>query len=254
MLRACTLLAVLTLPWLAGCSCGTPEGIPLPAPPPPTPPAELPLLVKVSAPDTVADAQVTVEAEGCTPGPRGEGAVLRDVDGGLADAIVWHRRGPQSQAPPPPPAVTAASTHSITITDCAITPRAIAARQGDELVLGNGDDRYHTVHLWRVDGGQERSLQTIALAPKEETVRFPLAQPGLYRLRSDQLPWMRGLLLVAGPGEHGGVTGTDGYAGFDLPDGSWDVRLVHETLGSVDTSAEVGAGATASVYGTLPAE
>ena len=239
-----------------GCSCG--EGIPLPPASSAAPDEESPAItvVKLTAGEGSADATIAADAvpPGCAPGARPERAVQIGEDRGLADGIAWFRRGPQRGATTPvPPAPT--QEQRLGVDDCRMTPRALAASRGDTLVVSNRDDRFHTVHLWRIDGGQERSWQTIALAPHEGAVRFTLDQPGLYRMRSDQIPWMRGLLLVHQPQERALITGSDGSAeSTTLPLGSWTVQLVHESLGSTETSVDVVAGEPAGVYGVLPTE
>jgi hypothetical protein len=251
-LTATTLL--LTGP---GCSCGTPEPLaPLadvtPVEPPETQPSAV---LRVAAGGGANDVIVPAAQvpEGCTPGDRPESAVLLGEDRGLADVIASLSRGPTLPGAPAIPTLSAAERR-VAVEDCALVPRSIAAARGDTLIVTNRDNRYHTVHLWRIDGGRERSLQTIALAPGETDVSFLLDQAGLYRLRNDQIPWMRGLLLVHRPEERALVTGTDGSAELtELPAGSWDVHLVHETLGSADTTVEINPGASAAVYGTLPA-
>ncbi len=239
-----------------GCSCGTPDEIPLPPEPTPvTAAAPLPSAVlRVTAGPGVSDAIVPADQvpEGCAPGGRPEGAVRLGEDRGLADVIASLRRGPTLPGEVAVPGLET-TERALLIQDCGLVPRSLTATRGDTLVLTNGDDRYHAVHLWRVDGGRERSLQTIALAPGEKEVSFVLDQPGLYRLRNDQIPWMRGLLLVHRPQERGLVTDQDGSAeSAELVAGSWDVHLVHETLGSTDTTVEIVPGGSAAIYGTLP--
>lgn len=241
----------------SGCSCGTPEVPPIPSVGPgPDPAEDSPItLVRVTAGAEAIDAVVPVAQtpDGCRSGERSEGAVLLSPDRGLADVIVALERGAQVEGAAPVP-VQPVAERPLAVQDCGLVPRSLVARQGDTLVLSNGDPRFHTVHLWRVDGGRERSLQSIALAPGEQDVRFVLEQPGLYRLRSDQIPWLRGLLLVHRPVERGLVTGVDGTVeASDLPPGSWDVQLIHETLGTAETTVDIVPGASAAIYGTLPA-
>ena len=95
-------------------------------------------------------------------------------------------------------------------------------------------------------------MQTLPLAPGERDVRFTLDQPGFYGLASDQLPWMRGLVLVLRANEAGAITQADG--GFrvdDLAAGSWNVIVRHERLGAKDTTVEVVSAETAALYEVL---
>ncbi len=257
LLRPRDALALAALLLLGtGCSCGAPRPEPPQAQPDQGDQDDVPVtLLRVTAGPDAAD-QVLEASQipyGCAPGDRSEGSVRIGADRGLADVIASLKRGPQLTADPPssPPAP---SDRLLRIDDCGLVPRSLAVAKGDTLVLSNGDQRFHTVHLWRLDGGRERSLQTIALAPGEADVRFVLEQAGLYRLRSDQIPWLRGLLLVQGAGERALITDADGTAeASDLQPGSWDVRLIHETLGETDTTVEIAPGGSAAIYGTLPA-
>ena len=127
----------------------------------------------------------------------------------------------------------------------------------DHLVVHNEDKRFHALGLYRLDGGAEHRVQTIPLAPIEKDVRLVLDQPGIYRVRSDQLLWMRGLVLVLGPGEHGVITEADGTFSAQLPAGPWNVALRHEVLGETHTTVDVTAGETSALYsemGSSPAE
>jgi len=256
MNRCLVLLLAATVLALPGCSCGGGEGIPLPEPTPQaeSTPAAAPTVVRVTTANTVDPAVPADQVpEGCTPGPRTEGSVRVDADRGLADVIAWLRNPVRPSAASTVEPIDTEQSRQLALRDCRMTPRSLVATQGDTLVVTNGDDRFHTVHLWRMDGGQERSHQTIALPPKAADVRFDLDHPGLYRLRSDQIPWMRGLLLVHGARERGLVTGPDGSAeATGLPLASWDVELVHETLGSAQTTVEITDGTPAAIYGTLP--
>ncbi len=253
-------IAALTLPTLllagAGCSCGTPDELPLSGDSTPADAVDAhpSAVLRVTAGPSASDVLVSKDQvpEGCAPGERLEGGVLLSEDRGLADVIAALSRSPSLPGDPAVPNLPT-SKRGLMIRDCGLVPRSQTATRGDTLVITNHDDRYHALHLWRIDGGRERSLQTIALAPGEADVSFLLDQPGLYRLRDDQIPWMRGLLLVHGPQERALVTDRDGSAeAQELPVGSWDVHLVHETLGSADTTVEIVSGGSAAIYGTLP--
>jgi len=118
-------------------------------------------------------------------------------------------------------------------------------------VVHNDDKRFHALGLYRLDGGAEHRVQTIPLAPGESDVRLLLDQPGIYRVRSDQLLWMRGLVLVLGPGEHGVTTAGDGTFSTQLPAGPWNVTLQHEVLGEARTTVDITAGETSALYSEL---
>ncbi|MCO4768664.1 MAG: hypothetical protein KDA24_01445 [Deltaproteobacteria bacterium] len=171
-----------------------------------------------------------------------------DPSRGLAHAAVRFARPSaaaekQTSATPPPKDV------SVSISACALDQRTIVARTGDRLVLHNRDDRFHALGLSLLDGGREDRAQTLPLSPKEEGVHFTLGAPGFYRIQSDQLPWMTGLLLVLAPGEEGVASGLDGgLAVSALPTGAWNVTVRHEVLGEGSTTVDVAANEAAAIY------
>ena len=174
------------------------------------------------------------------------GTVRRGADGELAAAVV-HLRGDRAPTATPEP-----TRHTLALSGCLLDRRALVARVGDELVLDNADDRYHALALHRLDGGNTVRHQTLSLAPGERGVHLTLTEPGFYRLASDQLPWLRGLVLVLGPGEQGAVTDADGaFTVNDLAPGSWSAVIRHEVLGAHDDTVEVPAGETAALYASL---
>jgi hypothetical protein len=254
------LFALLILCLSPGCGCG-----PEPSePPPPVPGDESTSAAETStpaaggrvegvlraAPDASFPSVNTESVVGCPParpGPR------LGPERELADAVVLLRRAPRPAGAPPTPArVAETADHAMRLTGCLAEPAALVVHVGDRLVVHNEDDRYHALGLSELDGGQERRVQTLPLAPKERDVSLSLAQPGLLRLSSDQVPWLDGLVLVLRPDESGAVTAADGsFSVADLPAGSWNASVRHPLLGERRTTVEVVEGEVAALIQDL---
>jgi len=205
----------------------------------------------IRAPKGIRDQPLPPEtADGCAPGGSPSGSILIGDGAGLGDAAVMLHRGPRSVGEKKRPLRRhEAMDRVLTLRGCALDQRTLVARVGDRLVMHNEDERFHTVGLSELDGGAERRSQTVPLAPKEREVSLALTQPGFYRLSSDQLPWLRGLLLVLRSHEEGVVTGMDGNFAIDgLETGSWNASIRHEVLGETKSTVEVVAGETAALY------
>ncbi len=185
--------------------------------------------------------------DGCPPGGGPALAVLRHEEGGLADTVVRFTPPPAAARRPRTPRSSPTDV-PVRLAGCLLEPRALVTRVGDHLVVHNEDKRFHALGLYRLDGGTEHRVQTIPLAPRENNVRLTLNQPGIYRIRSDQLLWMRGLVLVLGAGEHGVTTAADGTFVAQLPAGPWNVTMRHEVLGEARTTVDVTAGETSALY------
>lgn len=208
----------------------------------------------VRAPKGTADQTTPPEtAAGCVPGGAPSGAILLGDGAGLRDTALLLHPGPRPAGTTSlTPRRHEAADRTLTLRGCTLDQRTLVARVGDRLVMHNEDARYHTLGLSKLDGGAERRTQTVPLAPKERDVTLDLTQPGFYRLSSDQLPWLRGLLLVLRPDEEGAVTGPDGdFTVLELQPGSWNASIRHEVLGETKTTVEVVAGETAALYEEL---
>lgn len=250
------LLPLLLSLTVGGCldACRSEAPVPAVAPSaetPPEPTPEAPLAGMVQG--VIRGAAVVPEVIPAEPGQGCEasagspaGAVRRAEDGGLADAVVL-LRGSRAPADTPEP-----GAHTLTLAGCRLDRRALVARVGDRLVVDSTDDRYHALGLHLLDGGRAVRRQTLPLAPGERGVHFTLTEPGIHRLASDQLPWLRGLIVVLGPGERGAVTDAEGAFSFEgVAPGSWRAEVRHEVLGSHDDTVEVLAGETAALYASL---
>lgn len=255
-------LALVLAACLGGCSCG--GEAPAPSAEPAT--AAIPIPTETTTGTGRVEGALRVDggkdrrtpAEGGPAGCPADAPVLAHrvgEDGALTDVVARLRPGPQLRAADLKPTERPPRDVNLRVDGCLLSPRALVARIGDTLRVDNGDERFHSVVLEAADGGTWSRVQTLPLAPEETGVTWPLERPGLYRLRSDQVDWMGGLLLVLRPGEMGAASGADGRLELaDVPAGSWDVDAHHDLHGRLETTVEVLPDEVSALTGTFEAE
>ena len=78
------------------------------------------------------------------------------------------------------------------------------------------------------------------------TIKKPVAGPGLVRLVCNTHPWMRGYVHVTD--DMAAVTGGDGrFTLTDVPAGTYELRIWHETLKGVAQKVTVVGGQTVTI-------
>lgn len=255
-------LALVLAACLGGCSCGGEA----PAPPAEPATAAIPIPAEATSGSGRVEGALWVDggqdlrspAEGGPQGcPADSPALAHRLgdDGGLTDVVVRLRPGPQLRAADLLPTGRPPKDIALRVEGCLLSPRALVARVGDTLRVDNADERFHSVVVEAADGGTWSRRQTLPLAPEEAGVTWALERPGLYRLRSDQVDWLGGLLLVLRPGELGAASGADGRLVLpDVPAGSWDVDAHHDLHGRLETTVEVLPDEVSALTGAFEVE
>lgn len=163
-----------------------------------------------------------------------DNAVQVDAAGHLANAVVT-LVGVKAAAP--------ARTINVLNDRCAFVPRVQVAGSASTVTTSSRDAVLHTTVVQQPDG---RQLFNVALPVPGLEIRKPLAGAGLLRVGCNTHPWMRGWIVVTD--DVAVVTGADGRFSLpDVPAGTYQLRVWHETLKAADRTVTVAPGKPVSV-------
>ena len=133
-------------------------------------------------------------------------------------------------------------------TGCRFLPHVSAVMLGQSFKILNSDSLMHNVH----------SLSTVNMpfnfampaSLKEISVEFT-SEEWMIPVKCDIHPWMKGYVAVLTHPFHD-TTKPDGkFVISDLPEGTYEIEVWHETLGSRTAEVSLGAGETKTVDFTL---
>ncbi len=188
---------------------------------------------------------VDLSADGyCLAAHPGEVVVTRpiaiDAAGGLSDVIVYVAEGaPVGEFPvPSEPAV-------LNQEGCVYSPRVVALRVGQTMVIRNSDATLHNVHVSAQDNRSFNIGQPLRGLESRRTFQNP--EVGI-DVKCDIHGWMS---AVIGVFDHPffGVTSVDGsFTLGDLPPGEYVVEAWHRILGSQVQTITVGEGAVEASF------
>ena len=126
---------------------------------------------------------------------------------------------------------------------CRFAPHVLVAEVGQTLDIHNSDPILHNAHA-RI--GTD-TLFNYTLGP-DTMIRRPLTRPGLISFTCDiRHTWMGAYVSVA---EHPFQAVTDAYGEYqidDIPPGTYQLRVWHEELGTLEQAVTVDAGAVSGV-------
>ncbi len=162
-------------------------------------------------------------------------------DGGLPGVVVQ-----VPEAPTPAESLPG----QFVIRGCRYVPPVVALLRGATLEVSNEDSWLQTAHLrvFKDPKAKGRTVQNLALPPKQPPLSWQARIPGQLSVASDQHAWMGAWLYVAGAGQ---VTVTDAEGRFQLPGlppGEWTVRLWHPHLGPRSEIVVVPEDGPAALY------
>jgi len=171
-------------------------------------------------------------------------AVVADAQGRLANVVVYIRAGSAAGGG------GAASAEPVLLDqlDCAYTPRVLAVRVDQPVIIRNSDATLHNVHV-RAKNNREFNIGQ-PMKGIESRRTFGAAEVGI-NVTCDIHGWMEGAIAVF---DHAyfAVSGNDGSFLIDaLPPGSYVLEAWHETLGVQEQSVTVPVGGTAEVSFTF---
>lgn len=140
-------------------------------------------------------------------------------------------------------AVEREAVHELDNVMCRFVPHVQAASVGQFVVLKNTDPILHTAHAYFKNGQPQFN---VGLYPGRVS-RKPLVTPGVVKIVCEVHPWMSAYLVVT---DHPYHAVTDVYGEFlmtDVPPGTYQLKVWHETLSTQHKRIEVKAGASHSV-------
>lgn len=164
--------------------------------------------------------------------------IVADADGHVANAVVRVTGVPWPAAAPVP---------TLNNVACRFVPRVQIAKTRGQLDITSEDETLHSTHAY---DDRNRTDFNIAMPFSGMNVTRPLRRPGIMRVQCDSHPWMRGWIVVSN--DIGAVSEVDGmFTIEDVPAGTHEVTVWHETLGAQPQTITVTAGETTTVAFTL---
>lgn len=166
-------------------------------------------------------------------------AVVADAQGRLANVVVSIRNGAAAGG-----GEATAEPIVLDQQNCEYTPRVIALRVNQPIVIRNSDATLHNVHVHAQNNREFNIGQP--MKGIESRRQFGTAEVGIH-VTCDIHGWMQGAIAVFDHPFYD-VSGTDGSFSIDaLPPGNYTVEAWHETLGVQEQNVTVDAGGTAEV-------
>ncbi len=194
-------------------------------------------VVTMNDPPTPSTIVASADQAVCGETAPNEG-IVADSDGHVANAVVRVAGLAWPDDVPPP---------TINNVDCRFEPHVQLARTRSQLAITSEDDTLHSTHAY---DDRNRTDFNIAMPFAGMNVTRPLRRPGVMRIECDSHTWMRGWIVVSN--DVGAVSGPDGmFTIEDVPAGTHEVTIWHETLGAQPQSVTVTAGETTTVAFTL---
>ncbi len=144
------------------------------------------------------------------------------------------------QGPPKRPTTAPALDH----VGCEFTPRVVIAPVGSPIIILNTDNFLHTFHTISVKNPPvDKAQPNLRKVLKEK-----FDKPEIIKVKCDLHPWMKAWIVVAEHPYYNTVTdGTGAFVLTDVPAGSYQLRVWHETLGQEAKDVVVNVGAEANV-------
>ncbi len=161
-------------------------------------------------------------------------AIVVDGNGNLANAVVTLVGVKSSRG---------VSSSGIMNEKCRFSPRVQVVRPNATITTSSKDPILHTTNA-AMDNG--KGLWNVAVPVPGINIPKPIAGPGLVRLVCNTHPWMRGYIIVSD--DMTAVSGGDGkFTLQDVPAGTYELRVWHETLKGAPQKVTVTAGQSAAV-------
>lgn len=158
-------------------------------------------------------------------------SVVRGLSGALANAVIT-LTGVKAKGTTAPPAILNEK--------CRFVPRVQVTRPQSTITATSTDPVLHTTNAQREDG---RLLFNVALPVPGMKISKPAGDAGVVRVSCNTHPWMHGWLVVTD--DMAVVTPADGrYTLRDVPAGTYELRVWHETLKSAPRKVTISPGQT----------
>src|ERR671911_422620 len=140
-------------------------------------------------------------------------------------------------------AVEKETVHELDNIKCRFSPHVQAASVGQFIVIKNSDPILHTAHALFMN---EQPHFNVGLYPGRVS-RKPLIAPGIVKIRCEVHPWMTAYIVVT---EHPYHAISDIYGEYeltDIPPGTYQLKVWHESLGTQEKRIEVKPAETQKV-------
>ena len=140
-------------------------------------------------------------------------------------------------------AVEKEAIHELDNVKCRFVPHVQTASVGQFLLIKNTDPILHTAHAYFATGQPHFN---VGLYPGRVS-RKPLITPGVVKIVCEVHPWMTAYIVVT---EHPYHSISDVYGEYeitDVPAGLYQVKVWHESLGTMEKRIEVKAGTSQKV-------
>ena len=236
------ILALCSLPVLAGCGGGAKEEAPAPSAPAAVPAnaGGVSGTVTYTGPDT--DTPIAMNADpvcvGMHPTPIDTNEIAAK-DGKLGNVFIYVKSGLEGKTFPTP-----ADKAEIDQKGCQYTPRVQGMQTGQTLSVKNTDATLHNVHALPTVNQEFNQAQPQGLPPIDKVFD---KQEVMVHVKCDVHPWMTAWVGVL-PHPYYAVSGDDGsYSIKNLPPGKYTIEAWHEKLGTMDQEVTVGPNQTATV-------
>lgn len=182
---------------------------------------------------TLPAIRVTIDQKVCGQELPDE-AVVTDAQGHLANAVVI-LTGLKARASAPDPLVVNEKCH--------FTPRVQLVRPNGLVKTTSKDPMLHTTNAQNEKG---TTLFNVAIPFSGMTIAKPIGGAGIVRLSCNIHPWMRAWMVVTD--DTAAVTGADGrFSLTNVPPGTYELRVWHETYKSASQKVSVVAGKTTEI-------
>jgi hypothetical protein len=137
-------------------------------------------------------------------------------------------------------AVEKETVHELDNIKCRFSPHVQAASIGQFVMLKNSDPILHTAHALFTN---EQPHFNVGLYPGR-VARKPLIAPGIAKVRCEVHPWMTAYIVVTDHPYHAISDIYGEYELTDIPPGSYQLKVWHETLGTQEKRIDLKSGVT----------
>jgi hypothetical protein len=175
----------------------------------------------------LAPVRVTIDQNVCGTELPDE-AIVVDGQGHLANAVVILTGVKRA----------AGAESVVTNEKCRFGPRVQIVRPNSSVRTTSKDPILHTTQAQQENG---RTIFNVALPVPGINIAKPIGAGGIVRLNCNTHPWMRGWMIVTD--EAAAVSGGDGrFTIADVPPGTYEARVWHESLKGAPQKITVVAG------------